>query len=414
MASQEACIARHPILTADERVFGYELLVRETQKNDRPTAGTEGAAGTTIDTLNVIGLDVLCDGRLAFVDFSHRMLLEECFLLLPPGQVVVEIGQSIPADDDVIRACQQLKSRGYAMALDNFVSDDVRENLVPYADFIKIGSDHVLPEQSAALAARYGTGQRQMLAQRVETRQDLAKAKKNGFGLFQGYFFRHPERMRARQIPANQATYLLLLQAISKPEKDFLEIENLIKREPALCFRLLCYLNSPLLGMSTQVSSVRHALNLLGEKELVRWIRMATTLAMGRDKPSDLVLSSLVRAQFCELIGSKIKHTDSDLFLLGMLSLMDAILEVPIGVVVEKLSLDSDTKDQLLGAKVGGETALSPVYNLVLAREAGDWERVTGLGKKLNLSLYSINSAYNEAMRWARQITKTESATTAA
>jgi len=410
----EACIARQPILTTDERVFGYELLVREPSGDGRSAAVAENTSGSTIDTLNVIGLDVLCDGRLAFVDFSHRMLLEECFMLLPPGRVVIELRESIPTDDDVVRACEQLKSRGYSMALDNFVWGDARENLVPYADFIKIDSNNVLPEQSAELAIRYGSDQRRMLAQKVETRQDLAKAKKSGFGLFQGYFFRHPERMRARQIPANQATYLLLLKAISKPEKDFLEIEDLIKREPALCFRLLCYLNSPLLGLSTQVSSVRHAVNLLGEKELVRWIRMATTLAMGRGKPSDLVLSSLVRARFCELIGPKIKQSDSDLFLLGMLSLMDAILEVPIGVVVEKLSLDTETKNQLLGAKVGEETALSPIYNLVLAREGGDWEKVTGIGKKLNLSLYAINSAYNEAMRWAREITKAESANPAA
>ncbi|MGA9527466.1 MAG: HDOD domain-containing protein [Terriglobales bacterium] len=374
----------------------------------------DGYSGTTIDTLNVIGLDVLCDGHLAFVDFSSRMLLDECFLMLPPGRIVIELPNSISADDEVVRACERLKSRGYAMALDNFVPGDARESLLGYADFIKINSDNVMPEQSAELAARYGSDKHRMLAQKVETRQDLAKAKRAGFGLFQGYFFRHPERMRARQIPANQATYLLLLQAISKPEPNLPEIEDLIKREPALCFRLLCYLNSPLLGMSTQVSSVRHALNLLGERELVRWIRMATTLVMGRNKPSDLVLSSLVRARFCELMGPKIKHGESDLFLLGMLSLMDAILEVPIGVVVEKLSLDSETKDQLMRAKAGGETALSPIYNLVMARESGDWEKVTGIGKKLNLSLYSINSAYNEAMRWARQITKTESASSGA
>jgi EAL and modified HD-GYP domain-containing signal transduction protein len=291
------------------------------------------------------------------------------------------------------------------MALDNFALGDARESLVPFADFIKVDLKDVSPLENSALVAHYASEQCRMLAQKVETRQELTTAKKNGFTLFQGYFFRHPERMRARQIPANQATYLLLLQAISKPEADFLEIEDLIKREPSLCYRLLCYLNSPLLGMSSPVSSVRHALNLLGERELVRWIRMATTLAMGQKKPSDLVLSSLVRARFCELMGPKVKHGESDLFLLGMLSMMDAILEVPIGVVVEKLPLDDDIKAQLVGGKTRGTTPLSPIYDLMVAREAGDWEKVTTLGKQLNLSLYFMDKTYSEAMRWAHAIT---------
>lgn len=403
--NHSACIARQPILTADENVFGYELFFRESQQDDHFNSNVESATRATIDTLNVIGLDVLCDGQLAFVNFTRKMLLEEYFLLLPPGGVVVEVQENIPADEEVLRACQRLKLRGYAMALDNFVLGDVRERLIQYADFIKVDLTTVPSAENSVLAANYASEQCRMVAQKVETRQELTKAKTSGFTLFQGYFFRHPERMRARQIPANQATYLLLLQAISKPEADFEEIENLIKREPSLCYRLLRYLNSPLLGMSSPVSSVRHALNLLGERELVRWIRMATTLVMGREKSSDLVLSSLVRARFCELIVPKIKRVDSDVFLMGMLSMMDAILEVPIGVVIEKLSLDPNTKAQLLGGKTGVVTPLSPIYDLMIAREAGDWEKVTSLGKKLDLSLYFMNSAYNDAMRWARQMT---------
>jgi EAL and modified HD-GYP domain-containing signal transduction protein len=404
-AKSSPCIARQPILTADENVFGYELLFRENQQDDHFTSDVENATGTTIETLNVIGLDVLCDGRRAFLNFTHHMLLEEYFSLLPPDEVVVEVQENIPVDEDVVKACQRLKLRGYAMALDNFVLGDAREELVPYADFIKVDTKDGTGPEVTAIAGRYASEQCRMVAQKVETRQDLSKAKRDGFTLFQGYFFRHPETMRARQIPANQATYLLLLQAISKPEADFLEIENLIKREPSLCYRLLRYLNSPLLGMSAPVSSVRHALNLLGERELVRWIRMATTLVVGREKSSDLVLASLVRARFCELLAPKMKHVESDVFLMGMLSLMDAILEVPIGVVIEKLSLEPNTKAQLLGGKTGAQTPLSPIYDLMVAREAGDWEKITNLGKKLNLSLAFMNSSYNEAMRWARQMT---------
>jgi EAL and modified HD-GYP domain-containing signal transduction protein len=289
--------------------------------------------------------------------------------------------------------------------LDNFVPGDQREPLVACADFIKVDIKRIVPQEAAALVAHYASKQVQMLAQRVETRQDHVTATKNRFTHFQGYFFRRPEQMRARHIPGNQASYLRLLQSVSKPQPDFMEIEDLIKRDPSLCYRLLRYLNSPLLGMPAPVQSVRHALTLLGEQELARWIRMATTLAMGQEKSSDLILASLVRARFCELVAAKVKHGKSDLFLMGILSLMDAILEVPIGVVIEELSLDPETEAQLLCGKTGRKTSLSPIYDLMLAREAGDWEAVTKLAKPLDLSLSQINKTYNEAMRWAHEIT---------
>ena len=198
---------------------------------------------------------------------------------------------------------------------------------------------------------------------------------------------------------------LRLLQVLSAAELDLDAAEDLIKHDASLCYRLLRYLNSPLVGMASPVRSVRHAMALLGERELVRWLRMATALAMGEEKCSDLVLSSLVRARFCELISPHIAEGNSDLFLMGMLSLMDAILEVPIGVVVEGLAFDEKIKEALLGAKKGSDTPLTPLYRLMLAREEGDWEEVIMQAKKVNLSVPQVNRAFNEAMTWAREMT---------
>jgi c-di-GMP-related signal transduction protein len=398
-----SCVARQPILRADEEVIGYELSFQHSPLGQH--RDVESEAGVIIETLNVIGLNVLCNGRRAFIDCTHQMLLMDSFTLLPPG-VVFEIQESVPADDDVIIACQRLKEADYMIALDNFVPNDAREQLVPYVDVIKVDVKKVPMQESAAMIGRYASLGCQMLAQKVETRQDFVTAKKTGFTQFQGYFFRNTEHLRARHIPTNQATYLRLLQSISKPDLDFNEIEDLIKHEPSLCYRLLRYLNSPLLGLSSPVLSIRHAFNLLGERELIKWIRLASTLAMGQEKCSDLILSSLVRARFCELIAPKLKQRQAELYLMGLLSLMDAILEVPIGVVIEGLPLDQVTKEQLLCGKTDKRTALSPVYDLMMAREAGDWGKVTKLGKELALSLVFIAASYNEAMRWAHQLTE--------
>ena len=399
-----SCLARQPILNKDEKVLGYELLFRESAKEERFSSDFDGGTRSIIDTLNIMGLDVVCDGRRAFINCTHDMLLKEFFLLLPAEQAVVEIQETVPVDEGVIAACQQLKLEGYRIALDNFVLGDAREQLVSQADYLKVDVRRVPQQHCTAIVTRYGDKCR-LIAQKVETRLQFITAMKDGFTLFQGYFFHHPERMRARHIPANQASQLRLLKVVSAPEVDLGAVEELIKQDASLCYRLLRYLNSPLLGVSTTVQSVRHGITLLGERELVRWIRMATTLIMGQEKCSDLVLGSLVRARFCELIAPKMNHGSCDLFLIGMFSLMDAILEVPMGVVIEGLAFDEETRTELLGMKTGKTTTLSPVYELMVARETGEWDVVAKYAKKLNLSLPFVNRAFNEAVSWSHQMT---------
>jgi c-di-GMP-related signal transduction protein len=399
-----SCLARQPILSKDEKVLGYELLFRESPQEDRFNADLEGGTRSIIDTLNVMGLDAVCDGRRAFINCSHDMLLEGFFLLLPAEKAVAEIQEKVPVDERVIAACQQLRMEGYEIALDNFGPGDAREKLIPFANYLKIDIRRVVEQHCAGLAAKHGANCI-MIAQKVETRLQFIAALKDGFTLFQGYFFRQPERMRSRHIPSNQASQLRLLKAISAPEVDLALVEELIKQDASLCYRLLRYLNSPLVGVSNTVKSVRHGITLLGERELVRWIRMATTLIMGQEKCSDLVLGSLVRARFCELIAPKVNHGSCDLFLIGMFSLMDAILEVPMGVVIEGLAFDAETRTELLGMKTGKPTALSPIYDLMVSREAGEWDVVARHAKKLNVSLPFVNRAFNDAVSWAHQMT---------
>lgn len=398
------CLARQPILNKDEKVVGYELLFRESREEKRFSSDFDSGTRHIIDTLNVMGLDVVCDGRLAFINCTHQMLLKEFFLLLPADKVVVEIPETVPVEEAVHAACRRLKHDGYQIALDNFGANDPRDALTSYADYIKLDIRRVPHQQCAEIVTRH-RAKCCLLAQKVETRLQFVNALKDGFALFQGYFFRQPERMRARHITGNRASQLRLLKAISAPEVDLATIEDLIKRDASLCYGLLRYLNSPLLGLSSTVQSVRHAMNLLGERELVRWIRMATTLIMGQEKCSDLVLSSLVRARFCELLQPKLAHGACDLFLIGMFSLMDAILEVPMGVVVEGLAFDAETRDELIGMKTGKATPLTPLYELMLSREAGEWDVVARQAKKLGVSLPFVNRAYNEAVIWARQMT---------
>jgi c-di-GMP-related signal transduction protein len=394
-------VARQPILTSNEQVFGYELLFRDGVEDYFRHSDADSASRSTLDTSILMGLDVLCDGRRAFINCTRETLLKDYVTLLPPAQVVVEILESVPVDDLVKAACVRLKAAGYTIALDDFGADDPRAELVQFASIIKVDLRATSPAEQAALVKRFGSPACQMLAEKVETREEFGACKKAGFSYFQGYFFRRPELMHAREIPKNQMNYLRLLQAISHDEIDVKVIEDIIKGEASLCYRLLRYLNSAAFCFANEIHSVRHGLAILGEREVRRWVRLVAALGAGQNKPSDLVLSALVRARYCELLAPRIPHGESDLFLVGLLSLMDAILEMPMGVVLEGISLDRETRAVLLGQK----SQLDPVYQLMLAQEIANWPRLSELCAQLKLPEGHVTECHWKAMQWAREMT---------
>jgi c-di-GMP-related signal transduction protein len=393
-------VARQPILTADEKVFGYELLFRDGVEDFFRSSDADAASRSALNTSVLLGLNVLCDGRRAFVNCTREVLLKDYITLLPPGQTVVEVLETVPADDLVVAACRRLKEAGYMIALDDFAVNDPREVLTDLADIIKVDLRATSAADAADMVERYGPWRCRMLAEKVETREEFAAAKKADFLYFQGYFFRRPEIITAHEIPANRLNYLRMLKAVSQPELDVREIENLVKGEASLCYRLLRYLNSAAFGFAAEIHSVRHALSILGEREVRRWIRLVASLAAGQDKTSDLVLAALVRARFCELLSPKIQHGDSDLFLMGMLSLMDTILEIPMLQVLDNVPVDLECKAALLGV----DSRLRPFYQLMLARESGEWKAMGELTTQLHLNESDVAESYWQAMQWARQV----------
>ena len=393
-------VARQPILTADEQVFGYELLFRDGIQDFFCCPDLDAASRSTLNTSMLLGLDVLCDGRRAFINCTRDILLKEYITLLPSGQTVVEILETVPADELVMAACQRLKAAGYMIALDDFAMADPREALTDLADIIKVDLRATSAADAAAMVKRYGPWRCRMLAEKVETREEFVVAKKAGFLYFQGYFFRRPEVLTAHEIPANRMNYLRMLTEVSKPELDVRAIENVVKGEASLCYRLLRYLNSAAFGFANEIHSVRHALAILGEREVRRWIRLVATLGAGQGKSNDLVLSALVRARFCELLSPKIPHGDSDLFLTGLLSLMDTILEIPMSQVLDNVPIDQETKSVLLG----GASRLRPFYQLMLAQESGEWKTASELTSQLHLNDSDVAECHWQAMQWAREV----------
>jgi c-di-GMP-related signal transduction protein len=392
-------VARQPIVDRALNVFGYELLFRNGLENSFHGDNDE-ASRATLDRSLLMGLDVLCDGRRAFVNCTRNTLIKGLVTLLPPSMTVVEILESVPPDADVIAACRSLKEQGYTIALDDYVAEDRREPLAEIADIIKVEMLQTTEEQRAALMKRFGPRRCRMLAEKVEIQAEFVKARDQGFVYFQGYFFRRPEMLSTRDMPAHRLNYLRMLQEVSRPDLNLPALEDLIKAEASVCYRLLRYLNSSMFGFRNEIHSVRHALSILGERDIRRWVRLVAAVGAGQEKTTDLVLSALVRGRFGELLAPHIQHGESDLFLLGLLSLIDAMLEMPMANILEKIPLDYPTKGVLLGQA----SPLQPVFRLILLHESGDWDSASTLSRSLQLDPEQVAGYYWEAQEWAREL----------
>jgi c-di-GMP-related signal transduction protein len=382
-----------------QNVFGYELLFRDGLENCF-RAEPEAASRSTLDSSLLFGLNTLCDGRRAFVNCTREVLIKDLVTLLPPDQTVVEILETVEPCDLVIAACKRLKEAGYLIALDDFAPNDPRTPLCDFTDVLKIDLRSTKLEERAGLMRRFASAKRRMLAEKLETPQEFRQARDMGFTLFQGYFFRRPEVLMAREVPASKLHYLRLLEMVCRAELDMRELERMIKQETSICYRLLRYLNSPLFGFSLEIKSVRHAMAILGERELRRWIRLVVTVGAAEQKCSELVLNGLARARFCELLSARLR-SEGDLFLMGLLSIMDAILEVPVDVILEQVPVEKDIKAALLGQA----SRLRPLYQLMLAQESGEWEQSCKLAAQMQVADEEVAEKWWQAMQWAQSVT---------
>ena len=393
-------VARQPIFDREEKVFGYELLFRDDMENIFHNVDPDMASRATVDSSLLVGLDVLCDGKRAFLNCTRDTLIGGLVTLLPSHSTVVEVLESVAVDAEVTKACELLKEAGYLIALDDYVSNDPREPLAEMADILKVDLKLTTVDQRAALVRKHGPWRCRMLAEKVENHAEFLAARNQGFVYFQGYFLRRPEMITTHDVPANTLNYVRMLQTVSRPDLDVPELERLIKTEASICYRLLRYMNSPRFGFKSQIHSVRHALAILGDREVRRWVRLIAVVGAGQDKSSDLVLCALVRARFAELLAPRVKHGESDLFLLGLLSMIDVILEMPMADILEKVPLDAETKAVLRGE----HSLLRPVYQLMLAHESGEWEAARSISGTLHLDADVVAAAYWQAQQWAREV----------
>src|SRR5258707_5016038 len=392
-------LARQPILTASTPIFGYEILSRYGPENYfRPApSGTQDVKA--MDDLFLMGLKQMTQGLPAFLNCTREFLLKNYLELLPKENIIGEILETVQPDADVLAACKHIKKQGYRLALDDYEDRPELEPFIELADFVKIDFLTTSLAEQKRLGEKFRRLGIPLIAEKVETHEQFHRGRDMGYELFQGYFFCRPEMVTRRGVPANKLVYLQLLRAATRQQIELAEIGDLIKQEVSLSYRLLRYLNSPLFGFIGEIHSIPHALRLLGERAIQKWISLVSVAAMADDKPGELVRMPLVRARFCELLAEagNMELVAGDLFLLGLLSLLDAMLDIPIAQVLAGLPVDEEIRNALNGRP----SRFRPLLAVVLDYETGTWEQLEESARAAGLDETLIPEIYSSALAWA-------------
>jgi EAL and modified HD-GYP domain-containing signal transduction protein len=395
-------IARQPIFDKRLRVFAYELLFRGGPQNYFVKPSKNAASSVIADSITLFDLQTLAGNAVAFMNVDELALRLDAPRLLPPGRVIIEILETVTPSDEIVKICRGLLDSGYTLALDDFTDHPRLAPLVECAKYLKIDFQLLDSEGRRRVAEKYGETGIFLLAEKVETEAELAEARSLGYSYFQGYFFCKPSMIETREIPGNKRVQLRLLNLVACPELDFTAIEALLKNEPSLLYRLLRYLNSPLLGLRSEVHSVRGALTLLGEREFRRWVSIFAVIALASGKPPELIRTALTRAYFCEAFptAAHMENEKSSLFLMGLLSITDALLDQPIADVLRSLPVAQEIKVALSG----GANRFRQVYELLLALERAEWPRLSACVDRLAVPEDAVPDAFQSALQKASAI----------
>ncbi len=392
-------VGRQPIIDRQGHTFAYELLFRNSQHNSHIDGGCDNDSSQLIhNCLNVMGYKAITGGKRGFVNFTTNLLLDEDYTVLPANSVVIELLETVQPTPDVIEACKKLKAAGYTLALDDFIYKPEFEPLIELADIIKI--DFLLTDelQRRPLVRLLKQRGKIMLAEKVETQKDFDAAMIEGFDYFQGYYFSKPEIIEGQQAQSSMLGYLQILSEINDENVEFDQINQIIQRDPALCYKLLKYLNSISFGIQEEIKNINQATTLLGLVQLRKWVSLLCTSMITLSKPTALTTSALSRARFCELfIDSKNDPQQNyEYFLCGLFSAIDAMLNMPMHQALDKLTIPESVYDALI-SRTG---ALFDTLNLATAFETADYQQIQELSQKLSLDTEQAQALFRDAIQW--------------
>ncbi|NWH05886.1 EAL and HDOD domain-containing protein [Desulfobacter latus] len=395
-------VARQPVFTLDKKIFGYELLFRLSLDNVFPNIdGTIATSGVLSNTFFSFGLNDILGGKPGLINFTRDLLLKQTPLLFPKEHIIIEILEDIEPEPEIIDALKTFKSQGFRIALDDFVYDQKFSEMIHLCDMIKFDIMATPLDTLGPIFSTLGHELKHitLLCEKVETHEEFEQAQAMGFQLFQGYFFSKPEVITHKSMAPNQGTNLKLLNEVSKQEPNLDVIKDMIKNDMAISFKLLTFINSAYFKRRTAVDTIKDAITFLGLRELKKFISVAVVSNMNPEKPNELIRFSVIKARMCEQCAHIIKarFTPEELFTVGLFSTMDAILDMPMADILEKITLSEKIKDALLGK----DRLFRQLNELITNFEQGQWGHTRFQADKDSQLIQKLPAFYMDALKMA-------------
>jgi EAL and modified HD-GYP domain-containing signal transduction protein len=399
MPTQDAFVGRQPIFNYKTEVIGYELLYRSSSQTNRAEFQDKDMATTEviINAFASIGIDSIIGDAKAFINITRNFLLGKNPIPLHPKRIVLEVMEGTQIDRPLIEALRNLAKRGFTIALDDVIDPNSILPLLDVAHIIKMELPCLSKTQIISYAKFYQQRGLKVVAEKVETLKEFEFCKNLGIDYFQGYYLCKPNLVKGRQLKPSLITRLRLLEKIQDPYVDFEDIEKIVSQDVAISYRLLRLVNSAVYGLRREIESIHQAITLLGLDQVRKWFTLFFIMEMG-DKPPELLTIALVRAQMSEFLAKAMGLRNVEkYFLVGLLSVLDALTDLPLEQVINTLPISNEMKDGLLNhTGTSGDILLS-----ILAYEQGNWDNVL----KINLPAQTIRDAYLNSLQFAKTIT---------
>lgn len=391
-------VARQPIVNSEKTLFAYELLYREGANNAFPQVSNAHQA-----TLRLLAEQYLSfqqknlERYLGFVNFDEKSLLEKVPMDFCKDDIVIEILETCEPTQALYDALNALKQQGYTLALDDFQPASAWERFYPLVDYIKLDIQALSLSDCASLIRDFKYVNVLFIAEKVETYDEFQQAKQIGFSLFQGYFFQKPEMIKSKKLSASAMDIFKLSSLVATRELNYLKINQVIARNPALSLQLLKFVNNDS-RVNQPIKNLQQALAYLGDERIRKYVTYTALSALAPSKPDVLLKSILHRARFMDNLShqASVQNCQESAYLCGMLSLMEGLLDMPLEAILNSLAVD----EAIYQALMNREGTLGLLLTVAEVIEHSNWEPLYNVSKQLQVTEPQVMRSLEEANRW--------------
>ena len=391
------------------KTWGYELLFRAGLENsfvvEEKSPDSDVATMSVINNALLDNINSLTHGAKSFINFTRSLILQDYTQLLNKDNTIIEILENIKPDAELVKACRELKNKGYTLALDDFFFSIEYHALLELADIVKIDFIASDREEIALMVQKLEPYNVTLLAEKIETYADFEFARSIGCELFQGYFFSKPIMVKRETVQESKFIKVKLISEVNSGSFIIENIEEIIRSDPVLTLRLLQYINSAYFALRNTISSVHQAILMLGPKKVKRWVTVVSVVDLNQGRPVELLKESLFRAKFCEIIGQNVQSevTEDEFFLLGLFSQIDAFFGLTKEVLLNDIPISVKIKEVLLGDDE--ESILYFSLEIARALELGMWDYVDNIARANVIDGNLIKIAYLNAVNQSNEYT---------